>query len=154
MPNHITNCLTITGPEKELDAFIKKVIKSDEARGGEYFDFEEIIPQPDNIFRGNLGREEEEMCRREGRPTWYDWNRKNWGTKWNAYSFSVAERYEGGIALRFETAWAHPVPIIKAIEKMGFSVGGHWKDEGDDVIHLVNGDYGNWYAKVEFYHER
>lgn len=41
---------------------------------------------------------------------WYNWNVKHWGTKWNAYS--VAE-VEGGI--RFDTAWAVPVPILNAL---------------------------------------
>lgn len=36
-------------------------------------DFNNAIPQPDNIFNGNLGAKEEEMCRKEGRPTWINW---------------------------------------------------------------------------------
>lgn len=76
-------------------------------------DFEKVFPQPENIFRGNLGKKEEEMCAREGRPTWYDWNRENWGTKWNSYCFSQ----EDGKYI-FETAW-NSVPHI--IEKMSYA---------------------------------
>lgn len=77
----------------------------------EFPDFDKTIPQPSNIFNGNLGRKEEEMCKREGRPTWSDWNREFWGTKWSAYS---CEKLEDNV-FQFETAW-NPVPkIIGAI---------------------------------------
>ena len=74
-------------------------------------DFNKVIPQPENIFNGDLGQAEEEMCRREGRPTWYEWNRENWGTKWNSYSLNR----EDDNVFTFETAWS-AVPGI--IEKM------------------------------------
>lgn len=64
-------------------------------------DFNKVIPQPDNIFNGDLGAAEEAMCLREGRPTWYDWNNENWGTKWNSYSCHK----ESDNVFTFETAW-------------------------------------------------
>ena len=74
-------------------------------------DFNKIIPQPSNIFKGNLGEKEREMCLREGRPNWYDWNIENWGTKWGAYSCQK-------IALNiytFETAWSAVPKLIDAM---------------------------------------
>ena len=44
---------------------------------------------------------------------WYDWNMKNWGTKWNAYDFE----YLGGNGIKFETAWSFPKPVIVALSK-------------------------------------
>ena len=76
-------------------------------------DFNKVIPQPDNIFNGDLGREEEEMCRRDGRPTWYDWNRSNWGTKWNSYE---CEKLDDNIFI-FETAWSRVECIIGKISQ-------------------------------------
>ena len=41
---------------------------------------------------------------------WYDWNRKHWGTKWNAYESKL-----DGDVLRFETAWSAPHPVLEAL---------------------------------------
>lgn len=68
----------------------------------EFPDFNKVIPQPDNIFNGNLGQKEREMCEKEGRPNWYDWNTENWGTKWSAYSC----KKEAWNIFTFESAWS------------------------------------------------
>lgn len=72
-------------------------------------DFNKVIPQPENIFNGSLGQAEEDMCRREGRPTWYRWNIDNWGTKWNSYS----NKKEDDNIFTFETAWCSVPEIIR-----------------------------------------
>lgn len=46
-----------------------------------------------------------------GSKTWYDWSRKNWGTKWNAINpFIVSEN-----CIEFDTAWSG---VIELIEKL------------------------------------
>ena len=44
--------------------------------------------------------------------TWYDWSIENWGTKWDAVDCEGTP--EDG-ELRFLTAWAEPIPIIKKL---------------------------------------
>jgi len=82
-------------------------------------DFNKVIPQPDNIFRGNLGQKEKEQCAKEGRPTWYEWNTENWGTKWNSYDCSkVKDVHNNGhycLIYQFDTAWS---PVRGIIDKM------------------------------------
>lgn len=39
-----------------------------------------------------------------------DWNRRVWGTKWNAYSQTINDD-----SLTFDTAWSHPEPVIHAL---------------------------------------
>lgn len=46
-----------------------------------------------------------------GAKTWYDWCIENWGTKWNAYEV----KFDGTCKLTFQTAWAMPEPILKAL---------------------------------------
>lgn len=77
-------------------------------------DFEKIIPPPKNIFRGDLGEAERVMCDNEGRPNWYDWNRENWGTKWNCYN---CKKQDDNI-YTFETAWNGVPNLIEALSKM------------------------------------
>lgn len=45
-----------------------------------------------------------------GHPSWYSWNKENWGTKWNSMEFE----YKDG-AISFQTAWYHPFIIVKKL---------------------------------------
>lgn len=42
-----------------------------------------------------------------------DFNREEWGTKWNAYNCDIK-----GETASFETAWSHPHPVIKKLSEM------------------------------------
>lgn len=53
-------------------------------------------------------------CKLYGYTTWYEWRIDNWGCKWNASQF---ELIDDGSWCRFETPWAHPFPLIKALSK-------------------------------------
>jgi hypothetical protein len=54
---------------------------------------------------------------------WYDWNVRNWGTKWdvgvgddNEYpDTELMEEGETSLAYRFNTAWSPPLPAIEAL---------------------------------------
>ena len=71
MPNWTRNELIVQADDpKDLKDFKKKVFTKDE-EGKIKFDFEKIIPMPENIFRGNLGNEEREQY---GDNNWYDWD--------------------------------------------------------------------------------
>ncbi len=117
-------------------------------------DFNKVIPQPENIFRGDLGRKEEEKCKLEGRPTWYSWNTENWGTKWNSYCCEC----ESKNTFTFETAWGGVIEIIKEMsrqlpeiefryeysdEDTGYNCGaGKFKDGLTDFVELEGGSKG------------
>ena len=124
MPNNVTTRMRIYG-EKAND--VLEAIKGER----EAIDFEVIIPPPENMFRGNLGQTEKKLCQEEGRPNWYDWQRENWGTKWNAYSQSVTRKDEWMVEIEFDTAWQFPQPILDALQKQYPEVrfSGHWVEE-------------------------
>lgn len=71
-------------------------------------DFNNVIPEPENIEReGCNGRHGNgEIC-------WYQWRCLEWGTKWNAITDAPVELDSNSVTLRFDTAWAHPFPIIE-----------------------------------------
>ena len=76
MPNHVSNKLTVDGATKEVNRFLKHM--------GKGFDFEKVIPMPDNIYRPREWYGSQENMKRlakEGRPNWYDWSIENWDTK-------------------------------------------------------------------------
>lgn len=101
-------------------------------------DFNKVLPQPENIFNSNLGREEEEMCKKEGRPTWYEWNRQNWGTKWNS-SECVEEKYN---SFTFVTAWNGVPNLILELSK---------QNEGIEILYeYADEDTGHNCASYKF----
>lgn len=60
-----------------------------------------------------LGQKAVNNIRRYGYKDWYDWNRANWGTKWNAITTDVE-----GDTIIFQTAWSHPELVIKKLSEM------------------------------------
>ena len=129
MPNHVTNVLEISADgDDELIERILKEIKGEK----EYIDFAAIVPEPDNLFKDNLGSEDRKRCAEEGIPNWYDWNCDNWGTKWNAYDQSYEDLGYGCHQLTFDTAWSPPLPVIEALRTKypDAYIAGHWVEEG------------------------
>lgn len=104
MPNWCSGNLVIRADEKTVEKILTAVQGENTP-----FDFEKVVPMPESIFRGNLGRRELELY---GKNNWYDWALENWGTKWN---LEYAEVY--GNCISFETAWSPCSPVISALAK-------------------------------------
>lgn len=121
MPNYVKNNVRFTGTKKQIIEFFNKYFKEKKDNQFDdythFFDFNNVIKTPDDIFQGNLGSEEREKY---GDKNWYDWNLKNWGTKWN----SCENQYDDIEVLSdkpdailqydfsFQTAWSTPEPVI------------------------------------------
>jgi hypothetical protein len=101
MPNHVTNII-------EFDSSKAEEIFGAVCPAGE-FDFNILIPQPAHIYKGNTSSEDEQ----DFPVNWHSWNNQNWGTKWNAYSCSIAI-VNGKAFIKFQTAWSPPYPVISA----------------------------------------
>jgi hypothetical protein len=106
MPNWVKTIVRVAGSKADKLA-IKELVKGKDSE----FDFNKIIPTPDNIFQGNLGAEE---MKKYGKNNWYDWDCANWGTKWNA---SEAYASEDGSRYDFQTAWSVAEPVLEALSK-------------------------------------
>ncbi|SJP64178.1 Uncharacterised protein [Clostridioides difficile] len=109
MPNYITNRLVIKGEEKEINEVLE-FIKVDELGIGS-IDFNKITPAPKWLCKRKLGREAieeygEENCLDE-------WNRKHWGTKWNA--FEQKDRRSTENIIYFTTVWGDVSTLIQKI---------------------------------------
>ena len=123
MPNWFYFSLNVSGEKKDVEQFVENVKGSEEFETeGREFDFNHFIPQPENIFRGNLGNDEEKYCKENGLPDWYTWNNANWGTKWNAVCDDEIAISVDGFPFEHEynlsTAWAFPTPVIKKMIEM------------------------------------
>lgn len=128
MPNYVTNKIIFPAEHAE------RVFAACCTDGN--FDFEKIIPTPENMFRGHLSEED----RKANPVNWYDWCNSNWGTKWNAYDSSC--KVEGDHAIiSFDTAWSVPEPIIKAFaEKFLFPFELRYFDEGHNFWGITKYD--------------
>ena len=93
-----------------------------------------LRPQPDNIFRGNLGDKEREECIKKGIPNWYDWNCENWGTKWDSCHVEFIDETANTVDIQFETAWSPPIEWFNYIYSQGWRVHARYRDEGDMFV--------------------
>jgi hypothetical protein len=102
MPNHCSNRIAIVGDEarvKELQA--KLVLLDENGEVGTYFNFNAIVPEPEN------------------NEDWYGWRCQHWGTKWNSYNCNEPELYyvhdDLVCSIDFDTAWSPPHEVIEAL---------------------------------------
>lgn len=125
MPNHVINLI---GAPREVLAALQRPLTDEEKAADAGFpihdpdrlivDFGLVIPEPENIEKGacsgprNATRVNGNLIHLDGSVCWWDWNVKNWGTKWNAYDTDQGE----GV-IEFQTAWAHPYPVLRALSK-------------------------------------
>ncbi len=96
MPNHVSNHLEITGPEKDLAAFIEGIGTDDEGKMEILYSF---YPPPD-----------------DGGP--FEWREKHWGTKWGDYETKIVSQDETKFVLDFLSAWTPPFEGIQHISKL------------------------------------
>jgi len=87
-----------------------------------------------------LGKLADKAWRETGHTSWYTWCTENWGTKWNAYSFSHERLDDGTLEMKFDTAWSVPLPVLMALSER--------EEIQDLVIKIVAFDEGWNFAYV------
>lgn len=124
MPNWFYLTIHLSGKDKDVEQFVENV-KGSEKYGttGAQFDFNHFIPQPDNIYRESISSDTRKELDAKGIPNWYDWNVKNWGTKWNAnvdcaFCLSSVEGFPTEYEYQMATAWADPRPVLHKMFEM------------------------------------
>lgn len=114
MPNHVTNILTVSGDKKRREELFEAIKTDQYGRGS--IDFAKIIPVPDYIYRGNIGKAE---VQKYGKNNWLDWNTSNWGSKWNSYGYDEAHMQDfDGENITFLTAWSNVHQVIGRLAEM------------------------------------
>tara|TARA_S200000501_G_scaffold373771_1_gene421727 strand:- start:2164 stop:2799 length:636 start_codon:yes stop_codon:yes gene_type:complete len=135
MPNWITNCVTIEGSKEDCKKVRDSVSKEEKinsldlaalAKGGEPqdhttsrveendFNFDAIVPMPEELKdteKNYQNESNQKLIDKYGSDNWYDWSCQNWGTKWNTNS----PEWETENYIEFDTAWATPEPIWRAL---------------------------------------
>jgi len=119
MPNWTSTLVTMKGIGKMTELY-------SESNGRLHFDFNKIVPEPktpeecvekygsrylDSVDEN--GKSTRALMHSDGDDwfNWYDWHCDFWGTKWNACETHIIDDDH----VRFDTAWADPVPIFEAL---------------------------------------
>lgn len=134
----VKNRLVVSGNDKDIAKFMRTIANPEENR---LVDFSQIIPYPEDLYLGPITAE---ALQTHGQNNWYDFNKRFWGTYYNAYD---AERF--GNIIDFQTAWRPPIRVIKkmatmfpeltftfkyAAQKFGGQIG-HMTLQGENVTH-------------------
>ena len=131
MPNYCSNRLTVIGDAETLDKFVELA-----REGKELLDFDKIHPAPEE-WRGSI-----------------EWQRENWGTKWNcAPGARLDDVGRGQVVYCFDTAWSPPIGVIKVaarrFDKLAFKL--EFAELGNDFSGLLVA-LGDWHTLEE--HDR
>ena len=89
--------------------------------------FQASVPRHKDLDISSPAKTDEEIKQAEinlkkyGAKDWYDWNRYNWGTKWNANTWGechidILDDW-AEITIQFDTAWSPPLAWLKKVSK-------------------------------------
>ena len=131
MPNYCTNNLTVTGDAKEIKRFHEAIIKNESGDRKDYDQFsilDNLFPTPTELRetpKGSFGEGSEKQIQMEamqkanlekfGSPDWYEWNCKNYGSKWSDFDGVFGAITDNEINLTFMSAWS---PIGEGIRNV------------------------------------
>lgn len=132
MPNWTTNTLRIESSDseeiKQMNQFFKENTKPHEKdKGRVVLTFQGAVPRHKDLDITCPAQTDEEKKQAEinlkkyGAKDWYDWNRYNWGTKWDANTWG--DCYIDGeddwaeIVIQFNTAWSPPLVWLEKVSK-------------------------------------
>jgi hypothetical protein len=150
MPNWVFNGLTVSGDSATIDEmiaqlnkpittyhdkFVKDVgmVKSEQTYSNPVFSFMNVVAPTDlDAYYGDEKKIDSDNLMESvmiGFATgndWYNWNVRNWGTKWDIavrddeqYADTAMERNDdGSVHYRFNTAWSPVFEVVHALSKM------------------------------------
>jgi hypothetical protein len=119
MPNWCHNVLELNSKKSIRDLLKPYLVERED--GGYGFDFNKIIPVPEDLnITCHPGTKDEELQKlydantiKHGFRSWYEFCVANWGTKWSP---SGDFNYDD-TAFIFETAWSPSTPITEKLAK-------------------------------------
>ncbi len=115
MPNWVWNSVTVYGEPEQLEAFRKQAGAPTPLDEEPIFSFWNFIKPSDDIVEEYKSGEPLPSSDRSPN-NWYNWNNREWGTKWDAREPVFTDSNTGkSIEYCFDTAWAPPAPVFKAM---------------------------------------
>ena len=128
MPNYCTNNLTVTGDAKEIKRFHEAITAGELQDHEDFHILDNLFPTPKELkdtTKGYYGEGTEKQLQMEamqkanlekfGAPDWYEWNCKNYGSKWSDFDGVIGQVSDNEINLTFMSAWS---PIGEGIRNV------------------------------------
>lgn len=160
MPNWCSNNLYIKGDPTDVANFIQRVRlpKSEqEKRGQEYDILGQLYPTPQELqdtvsgwsndpeVQAERQKQYEANFAKYGSKDWYDWNNRNWGSKWgDCDTYLSGAEGDSQIEFGFTSAWSPPIEGIAHITtlfpNLKFALAYH--EEGMDFYGLATFEDG------------
>jgi hypothetical protein len=126
MPNWVSNRITITGTAEEIADFKEKASQpkttlweGKEEQDKPVLSFMNFIAPPQEAiasgeYYGTHGWSEGKQVGQTPN-NWYEFNNREWGTKWDACDDEITSESENSLEYYFQTAWAPPTPVFQAM---------------------------------------
>jgi len=135
MPNWCSNNLEVSGTKEDLDEFVNKFYASPanirRQSHSDYKTWEPVVIEPGYYFWNIISPHDEVLDEyfsngRDGlldlherlavSNNWYEWNNRNWGTKWDISPDSSHFERNSDTTFTgwFDTAWSPPIPFVAA----------------------------------------
>jgi len=128
MPNRCYNVVTAKWPKKDLSKYIKFL---EDVKESNDWLFMTINPTPKELLvfiawpRKEFGEDDALFKQRTVRhkklywaTSWYDWNIKNWWTKWDVEIYDGCQNnWPNEHVVRFDSAWSPPEQAIAHLSK-------------------------------------
>jgi hypothetical protein len=121
MPNYCHNDIEILGNSEDIKKLRELV--------GDNFDFNKIIPMPEELEDDNyrrLTKEQQEIVQKKyGYKDWYQWRIANWDVKWPACE--VQSDWDDDFAeISFDTPWCPPEKIYNKLRELFPNISISW----------------------------
>ena len=125
MPNWCDNSATLMHDDvKKIDALVEEMSKKTDDEYSAGCPFQHLRPRP---------QEEED--------NWYDWNLRNWGTKWEADVIDWEKSDDNSVRIYFNSAWAPPTQLYEYLVENGWKVEALYHESGMGFAgQYINGD--------------
>lgn len=165
MPNWSFNRMYVAGMDDAQKAEVKRLrdtIKSvDKFEDGTEvptpFSFNKIIPMPKELENTKApvddpdSEENKALRAKYGFDNWYDWRWENWGTKWDACDVEDESESDDELAIKFDTAWSFPTPVVVKLSQMFPTLTFTYDAEEESGMYDFTVEFKN--GKVTYYAE-
>ena len=167
MPNWTANTIRALGTPQDLRAFLEavkwedkvfdfnriipmpgllkntgkgiRIIDGQRVESWYVIDNTEVFPKEEHVRP--FTADEEALLEALGHRNWYDWSVDHWGTKWNAFHPEINQTGSayGYVEIRFETAWAEPMPVFQKMFEIfpHISFSCTWEYENDNERYSI-----------------
>jgi len=138
MPNWVYNTVTVNGDPEEIKKFKEKAAQPYTTHHGQEeqvvedcFSFWNFKRPPQEAldngeYFGAHGYSKEKGHTGQTANNWYNWNNREWGTKWDACRPETVWEDTSSIQYSFDTAWSPPTELFEAMveqhPKLEFSI--------------------------------